>query len=241
MSFKLISKNWTPSTLTNTAKPKNQNFSPPPAQENLRENLPPQYTQEKPHNSPIHSNEPEREIYKNRDPIPPQESEEISGKINLPEDKTDWEKKLGEHRKTLELEEEERRKRIQTRQKLENSWELAKLCRSFIRENSKNWKGDLEENRKKREKETEREERKMRAEKKRGETLKKLTQKKITDTLRKLPAKERENIRQEEDKLRRLEIKEMKEKGRKKEERKQEKGNLKRRIGEKIRNIGRIT
>ena len=124
---------------------KNQNPLPPQkdgektAEEttNIRDQIPPKGTQDIPNISPTPSNKYTEKINTKEGTVPPhspkttQENEDMI---------TDWERRIKDHRKTLEREEKERRERLDKMENLEKSWELARLCRQFIRENSKNCK-----------------------------------------------------------------------------------------------------
>ena len=68
----------------------------------------------------------------------------------------DWESKFAEHQKILEDEKRERDERLELSGKMRAGWELARMCREYIQENSNSWRGEEEERRKKREKERER-------------------------------------------------------------------------------------
>ena len=149
------------------------------------------------------------EIYKNETDIPPQE---VPTTLNLPDEKiTDWPKIFADHLQRLREEENVKKMRLEKKNLLEKSWELAKLCREFIRENSKKWAGELEERRKKREKEIAKEERKQIASEKKEKTLTRLVQKKIQTCMQNLSESDRNKIKMQEDKRRKVELKEMKE------------------------------
>ena len=97
-------------------------------------------------------------------------------KINLPPNKIiDWPRIFEENKRRLEEEVKERKRKLDKKENLEKSWKLSKACREHIRENIKKWAGEVEERRKKREKELAKEERKYLAREKREDTLKKLT------------------------------------------------------------------
>ena len=55
-------------------------------------------------------------------------------KIELVEN---WDEKIREHRKELEQREQERIERMKRKQ--EQSWELARLCKEYLEENSLDW------------------------------------------------------------------------------------------------------
>ena len=118
--------------------------------------------------------------------------EDTSGKLNQNKDLIiDWESRFKEHKEILEEEARVRESRLVKSDIMRASWDLARLCREYIRENSKSWRGEEEERRKKREKEKERLENKQRVEEQKQTFKQKLTQKKIMDTMQKLPNKER--------------------------------------------------
>ena len=65
------------------------------------------------------------------------EKDETPRKLNLPKEKiVDWEDIFDKHRKELEEEESYRRERLAKGEKMTRSWELAAICKTFIRENS---------------------------------------------------------------------------------------------------------
>ena len=57
-------------------------------------------------------------------------------KIELVEN---WDEKIKEHRKELEQREQERIERLKRKQDKEQSWELARLCKEYLEENSLDW------------------------------------------------------------------------------------------------------
>ena len=171
-------------------------------------------------------------IYTNEAELPPLATE-TSDKLRLPSDKIiDWPSIFEEHKSRLEEEEKERKRRIKKKEDQEKSWELAKLCREYIRDNSKKWTGEIEDKRKKREKEIAKKERKSLAREKKENTMKNLVQKKIIASTSNLSKEDKKKIFEIEDRKRRLELKEMKENlwrwrekkpGKKKESAKEEK------------------
>ena len=124
---------------------------------------------------------------------------------------TDWESRFEEHRQVLEEEVRVRDRRVERSNMMSAGWELAKLCRAYIRENSSSWRGEEEERRKKRDKERKRLEKKQRAEEQKLGFKKKTIQKKISDTLRELPALKGREILEDNLKQRRFQMREMKE------------------------------
>ena len=108
-------------------------------------------------------------------------------------------------------EDRNRSMRIERRQQLEKSWELAKLCREYKRENGRKWEGEMQDRRKRREKDLAKEERKNLAREKKENTLKKLVQKKIETSKENLNEADKKKMLELEEKKRRLELKETKE------------------------------
>ena len=51
----------------------------------------------------------------------------------------DWDAEMKKHLDNIKKEEEKRNKLLEEKEKQEKSWELAKLCRKFLEENSKEW------------------------------------------------------------------------------------------------------
>ena len=146
----------------------------------------------------------QEKIYREEAVIPPLDTMSPN-KINLPPNKIiDWPRIFEENKRRLGEEIQERKRKLDKKENLERSWQLAKVCREYIRENSKKWAGEVEERRKKREKELAKEERKHLAREKREDTLKKLTQKKITNSLKNLSEEDRKKVLEIEDKKRTL-------------------------------------
>jgi len=50
----------------------------------------------------------------------------------------------GKYKREIEVEEEEKRKKLAKAQKLEKSWELMRICKEYIKENSKVWENEEE-------------------------------------------------------------------------------------------------
>ena len=64
----------------------------------------------------------------------------------------------------MEEERRNREERMKRSEKIKAGWDLAKLCKEYIQENSNSWRGEEEERRKKKkEKEWEREAKKQKA------------------------------------------------------------------------------
>jgi hypothetical protein len=135
-----------------------------------------------------------------------------SGRLNLEEDMViDWESKFEEHKRILEEEARTREERIEKSDRMRAGWELAKMCREYIRENSNSWRGEAEATRKQREKERHKMAQKLRAEEQKMAFKQKMTQKKITDTLQEIPHREREPFVEDDLRQRRFQMREMKE------------------------------
>ena len=63
------------------------------------------------------------------------------------EGEIDWEEHLRNHRQEIEKKVEEREKPIAKKEDKEKSWELYKLCRTFLEENSEDWeKSEMKRN-----------------------------------------------------------------------------------------------
>jgi hypothetical protein len=138
--------------------------------------------------------------------------EKIPMTINLPKEKIiDWEVIFEEHKRDLEKEERVRRERLTKADKMTKSWELAALCKTYIRENSNIWKGEMEEKRKLKEKLEAKEKRIEDSERKKNDCRMNLTQKKITETLMKLPLQKRNTFLEKSEENRRKELQEVKE------------------------------
>ena len=121
-----------------------------------------------------------------------------------------WEEKIKQHREELEREERARKTRIDKSEKMEESWELLRICMGYIRENSERWKKEEKERQEKAQKEEEKRARLILAARKRENLKENLLQKKITDSMKKLPKKIVEDLRQEEEGLRRKDLKDAK-------------------------------
>ena len=108
-------------------------------------------------------------------------------------------------------EELERIRRIEKARRLSKSWELMRLCKEYIQENSSRWMGREDEE----EKERKREERRLKAGGKKEESRRKQEEKKkvqkITDLLAKIPVVEAQRIEIEVKRRERNELKEIKE------------------------------
>ena len=85
---------------------------------------------------------------------------------------TDWQRRRREIIEQMERDEQERIDRIKQAKRLEDGWRLTRLCREYIRENSKTWQ-ELDEKREEIRKEQEKEERLDKAKMKKEEFNKK--------------------------------------------------------------------
>ena len=126
------------------------------------------------------------------------------------EEKRDWDKVVKEHTERLEKEAKEREEKIKHNEIKEKSWQLYKECKKFLEDNEKNW----EKLKVEREKEEQRKHRLHIARKQQEESRKRIKEKKlkedIAENLKKLPEVKRNEILQEEKRLRNLEIAETK-------------------------------
>ena len=134
---------------------------------------------------------------------------EIKGMII--EEKIDWQARRQEILKRLEEEEEERSRRLEKAQRLNRSWELMRLCKEYIRENSNKWvdREDEEEKARKREEQRQKALNKKEEFKKKHEN--KMKMQKITDLLTKIPMEEARKIEMDIKRKERNELKEIKE------------------------------
>ena len=122
------------------------------------------------------------------------------------EQEEEWEKKIKEHREQILKEEREKMARLEKQKKKEESWELYRLCKEFLEENSVEW----EQRRKEREREQERLERVTRAKNKTRIAQLKLLRKNVDEGLKKLPIRDREQIENEEKRKEREQLKQTK-------------------------------
>ena len=123
----------------------------------------------------------------------------------------DYVKHVKEHEEKEKKEEEKRKTRIEIAARMEKSWELMRCLKEIIKENSPNWETSKEKREKERIEAEKKAERKEKAREKKEKTMNNFVQKKITDALYKLPEKERNELKDEEIKVKRLELKEAKE------------------------------
>ena len=121
-----------------------------------------------------------------------------------------WEEEMRKYKEEIENDEKVKRERLLKKENLEKSWELFRICKKFIIENSNTWKEDKEERERNVEKEEMRAMRKIKATGKQDQLRKTLIQKKITETLRQLPEEEQMRQAREEERMKRLELKEAK-------------------------------
>jgi hypothetical protein len=126
----------------------------------------------------------------------------------------DWERIFCEQRRIIEEEERLRREKIERAKTLERSWELLRMCKSYLREN-RDWKVIKKNKLIEKRKEEERKEQKSKADEKKRDIHEKENQKgvqmKITESLKRLPENERELFMREEGQRKRVELKEVRE------------------------------
>ena len=125
--------------------------------------------------------------------------------------KFDYEHHMKQREEERRKEQLEREIRLVEAERMEKTWELTRLCKLFIKDNSPHW----EQLKELKELETARIERKAKAEKLKELFRMNHKEKEFVNTIHKkwneLPEKERKRLAEEEDKIRRLEIKEAKE------------------------------
>ena len=113
-----------------------------------------------------------------------------------------WEDKIREHKENIIREQQEQIATVEQENRKENSWELYRLCKEFLEENSQEW----EIRRKERIKERERQERVSVAKNKTRKAQMKLLRKNVEAGVQRLTTKDREQLEQEEKKKLRTEI-----------------------------------
>ena len=127
------------------------------------------------------------------------------------EEPRDWDKVLREHRERIMAEEQERNERLERQRKKEQSWELYRLCKEHLENNSTFWKRRKE----KQVEENKRQERLEKARQRTKEYMTKLENKKweakIQEGLERVPKREIENDTKNTLKQEKLELKQAKE------------------------------
>ena len=118
----------------------------------------------------------------------------------------DWDQVLREHREQLEREESEYKSRMKRKEEREQSWELSRLCRSFLEENDKKWA----ERKVKREQELARTIRLENSGIKGRQAKLEEIKRNVEKGMKMLPEIEREKIEREENKKRKLELQSIK-------------------------------
>ena len=118
----------------------------------------------------------------------------------------DWEEAMKNHRRKLEEERAKREERLEEHEKKRKHWELAKVCKSYLEENNKNWAT----RRRDRELERQKIERLEVTKRRKTDIKEKMLERKVTEEKEMLPRREKEMIEIEERKVRRLEIQEVK-------------------------------
>ena len=119
----------------------------------------------------------------------------------------DYDKHLEEYEEKRRIEEHEREMRLKRADRMEKSWEMLRISKKYIKENSPHW----EQNREQRERDQKRKERLEKVGAKKAVEKEKLIQRKITEAITRLPDIEKKRMLEEEEKEKRLELKEIKE------------------------------
>ena len=123
----------------------------------------------------------------------------------------DWEEKIKEYRRQIEEESLKREEKIEISSKLKKCWAFARLCRSYIKDNTHTWKLGAEAREEKRKEESQRAEKRGKAARKKEEFKEKMLKRKITERWAQLPEKEKKKFRQDEEKKKNIEMEEMRE------------------------------
>ena len=101
-----------------------------------------------------------------------------------------WEEKIKEYRNSVVIDEEKRQKRISEKKKKEESWELYRICKKYLEDNSRDWEKMKEKRKAEKEKQ-------IRLEKagilKRKEKMKQL-ERNVMEGLNKIPTEEKNRI-----------------------------------------------
>ena len=126
---------------------------------------------------------------------------------------TGWQERRRKILETREQEERDRTRRIQLARRLEEGWKLARICKEFIRENSRAWQ-EMDEKREQEIRERKKRERLDKAKKKREEFTKKKTKEakilRIDELLQEMPRSEKDKLEYEMRKMERKEYIEVK-------------------------------
>ena len=118
------------------------------------------------------------------------------------EDKIDWEEKLRNHKEKIEKETEERERRLKRKEDKEKSWELYRLCKNYLEENSEDWG----KRKMKRIEDKNRQERLQLAKCKQKKGQINFIKEKIEIGMKSIPLEERKKMEENEKKEERLEI-----------------------------------
>ena len=118
------------------------------------------------------------------------------------EDKIDWEEKLRNHKEKIEKETEERERRLKRKEDKEKSWELYRLCKNYLEENSEDWG----KRKMKRIEDKNRQERLQLAKCKQKKGQINFIKEKIEIGMERIPLEERKKMEENEKKEERLEI-----------------------------------
>ena len=121
-----------------------------------------------------------------------------------------WEEIFHKHLEENREIERARQEKIEKKEKKEQSWQLLRECRNFLRENEKTWKFIENEKPKLKKKAEEKNKRLTLAKIQKEETMKRIKQTKISSAWKKLPEIEKKRFLEEEEKTKRLDLQEMK-------------------------------
>jgi hypothetical protein len=140
---------------------------------------------------------------------PPQEPHGVHLGEAIETELVDWESIFTQHLEETRRLEKEKQEKIELANKKEKSWEMLRECTSFLKQNEKTWKIDLEKPHLKK-KQEDKQRRLELARIQKEETLMKVKQQKITSTWKLLPEHEKKKFLLEEETRRRMELREAK-------------------------------
>ena len=118
-------------------------------------------------------------------------------------EKLDWDAEMKKYREKLEKEANIRSERIRRQEKNADSWELYRLCKTFMEENERNWIAKKKE----RDAEVRRLERLSIGRRKKEELKEKVLERKLETEKQNLPQEVRRKLEEDENKKARLELK----------------------------------
>ena len=143
-----------------------------------------------------------------------QPENEIEKDTDSNDDEKSWEERIREKEERMEQEEKNRNERIEKARRLNQSYQLLRLCRETLKENGESWEISKERRSEEREKERQKKERMMKAQNQKIQTLNRIEknqiQKKITENLQVLPRNRQKIVEMELEKERRLDLVEAK-------------------------------